>query len=191
MAIVLIVALGTNRAIGHRGALPWHIPEDLKRFRALTMGKPIVMGRKTFQSIGRALPGRLNIVVSRAGSGALDLPDGVARAASLAEALEIARRHYAGPAGAAGAGGDADGAGKEDVMVIGGGEIYREALPLADRLEVTFVEDAPADADAFFPEWRQSGEWRLVRAEPRSREGGSGGGPAYSFATYERVTPPS
>jgi dihydrofolate reductase len=190
MALVLVVALGTNRAIGRRGALPWHIPEDLKRFRALTMGKPIVMGRKTFQSIGRALPGRLNIVVSRAGPGALDLPDGVARAASLAEALEIARRHYAGRADAAGEEGGGDHP-ENDVMVIGGGEIYREALPLADRLEVTFVEDAPAAADAFFPEWRESGEWRLVRAEPRRGEGGSAGGPAYSFATYERVTPPS
>jgi dihydrofolate reductase len=170
MTLVLVVALGTNRAIGRAGALPWHISEDLKRFRALTMGKPIVMGRKTFQSIGRALPGRLNIVVSRRDPGALDLPDGVISAASLGEALEIARRHAGGPAG--------------EVMVIGGGEIYREALPLADRLEVTLVEDAPADADAFFPEWRESGEWRLVRAEPR-REGD----PAYSFATYERAAP--
>ncbi|HEY0523875.1 MAG TPA: dihydrofolate reductase [Stellaceae bacterium] len=176
MALVLVVALGTNRAIGRGGALPWHISEDLKRFRALTMGKPIVMGRKTFRSIGRALPGRLNIVVSR-DPGALDLPDGVARAASLGEALEIARRHAAGPE----AGG---GSGSADVMVIGGGEIYRAALPLADRLEVTLVEDAPADADAFFPEWRESGEWRLVDAGPR-REGD----PAYSFATYERAVP--
>jgi dihydrofolate reductase len=170
MEIVLIVAVAANGVIGAGNAIPWRLRTDQRRLKAITMGKPIVMGRKTFRSIGRALPGRLNIVVSR-DPGALDLPDGVARAASLAEALEIAREH-GGPA----AGGD--------VMVIGGGEIYREALPLADRLELTLVEDAPTDADAFFPEWRESGEWRLVHAEPR-REGG--GDPAYSFATYERV----
>src|SRR3546814_10388241 len=122
--IAFVVAMDRNRVIGRAGALPWRIPADLKFFKAVTMGKPVVMGRKTWQSIGRALPGRANIVVSRD-------PDfrseGAAAASSLDAALDRARA-IARPAGVA------------EVMVIGGAEIYALALPRADRLYITEVQ---------------------------------------------------
>ena len=127
--VVLIVAMALNRVIGKDGALPWRLSADLKRFRALTMGHPIIMGRKTFDSIGRALPGRRNIVISRNAQLAID---GVETATSLQSALEMT-------------------ASAEQVFVIGGEQIYRAALPLADRIELTLIEQ-DFDGDAWFPE---------------------------------------
>lgn len=141
MKISLIAAMDRNLAIGKDGALPWHLPDDLKRFKALTVGKPILMGRKTAQSLGRALPGRLNLVLTRSGR----VPfDGMQAVASLAEARRIAQA-----------------SGADELCVIGGGEIYALALPLATQLHLTLVDAEVVNADAFFPrfdvdDWREA-----------------------------------
>lgn len=135
--------MGRNRVIGVGGKMPWHLPADLRHFRQVTGDRPLIMGRRTWEAIGRALPGRTSIVLSR---GSLDLPAGVAHADTLEAALELA--------------------GPGDVMIIGGGELYRQTLPLAARMELSFV-DAEPEGDTTFPEW-DAGEWRLVsmRARP-------------------------
>ena len=136
--VSIIVATDQRGAIGRGGGLPWRLPDDLKRFKALTMGKPIVMGRKTWDSIGRPLPGRHNIVVTR--QPGLELP-GVSVVASLDEAVQAA--------------GDVP-----EVCVIGGAEIYRLALPRADVIHLTRVL-AVLDADTYFPALDAS-EWDEV-----------------------------
>jgi dihydrofolate reductase len=127
--VSIVVALDERGAIGHAGVLPWRLPEDLKRFKALTLGKPVVMGRKTWHSIGKPLPGRHNLVVTR--QRGLELPGGVTVVGSLEEALRQA--------------GDVP-----EVCVIGGADIYRQALPLTDVLHVTRVH-ATVAADTWFP----------------------------------------
>lgn len=139
--ITLVAAMASNRAIGLDGRMPWHLPRELKHFKQTTMGKPIAMGRKTWESIGRALPGRQNIVVTRNRDFAAP---GCDVAGSLEESIEIA-----------------NGA---EVMIIGGGQLYTEALPLADRMVLTLVDCAP-EADTWFPEW-DSADW--VEAASRS-----------------------
>ena len=134
--ISLIVAASTNNVIGNDGELPWRLSDDLKRFKAVTMGKPIVMGRKTFESIGRPLPGRQNIVISRQDGFAADGCDVVQ---SIEEAVEVA-------------------AAAEEIMVIGGSQIYAAFLPLADRIYLTRVH-AEVEGDAFFPSLDES-KWR-------------------------------
>jgi len=130
----IVVAVSENGVIGREGDMPWKLSTDLKRFKALTLGKPVVMGRKTFQSIGRPLPGRLNIVVSRdPGFSA----DGIATALSLDGAVDKARATAAE-------------LGVSEICIIGGGEIYRQALAFADTVHVTHVE-AEIDGDTFFP----------------------------------------
>jgi len=158
--IVLVAALGRNRVIGFNGGMPWHLPADLKHFKAVTLGHPVVMGRRTFESIGRALPGRLNIVVSRTLERA---PAGCERAGSLEEALGKAGR---GP-----------------VMVIGGGELYRAALPLARRMELTLVDAAPA-GDTEFPTWSQA-DWHLAAMQARPAD--SANAHRLVFCTLKRV----
>lgn len=145
--IALVVAVARNGVIGRGGVLPWHLGSDLKRFKALTVGKPIVMGRKTFAAIGRPLPDRTSIVVTR---DPIFQAAGVTVAHSPAEALEIA----ATIATATGAG---------EVAVIGGGEVFAEVLPYADRLYVTEVDAAPA-GDAIFPEI-DAADWEELRRE--------------------------
>lgn len=140
--IVLVAALGRNRVIGVDGAMPWHLPADLKHFKAITLGHPVVMGRRTFESIGRALPGRQNLVVSRTLGRA---PDGCTLARSLDDALARAN------SGA--------------VMVIGGGELYRAALPRARRMELTLVDAMPA-GDTEFPAWSHA-DWSLAAMQVR------------------------
>ncbi len=144
MQIVLIAAVAENGVIGRDGGMPWRLKSDMRHFRALTLGKPVVMGRKTYLSIGRPLPGRTNIVVSRdknfTVAGAIVAP-------SLEAALEAAR-------------GDAMRRGVDAVMVIGGADIYAQAMPLSHRLEITRVH-LTADGNAAFPPidpaaWRQS-----------------------------------
>ena len=136
-SITLIAAMARNRAIGIDGAMPGHLPGELQHFKAATMGKPIVMGRKTWESIGRPLPGRQNIVVtSRSGL----VARGCDLAASLDEAIALA-----------------NGA---EVMIIGGGHLYAQALPMADRLLLTLVDCEP-EADTWFPPWDRA-QWRLV-----------------------------
>jgi len=131
MKLAFVVAIAWNGVIGRDGGLPWRLSTDLKRFKAVTMGKPVVMGRKTWESIGKPLPGRLNIVVSRNPAFAAE---GALTARSFDEALEKARAESEA----------------EEICVIGGGEIYRQALSRADLLYVTHV-DAEIEGDAFFP----------------------------------------
>jgi dihydrofolate reductase len=139
--VSLIAAVAANGVIGRDGALPWHLPEDLKRFKALTMGHHIIMGRKTYESIGRLLPGRTSVIVTRN----RDLKvTGAIVATSIEEA--IARC-----------------AGDDEVFVIGGAQIYQAALPLADRMYLTLVQ-VPFEGDTRFPAW-DAAEW-----EPISRE---------------------
>jgi dihydrofolate reductase len=146
MLISIIVAMTPDRLIGAAGRLPWYLPDDLKRFRRLTMGHAIVMGRKTFSSIGRALPGRRNLVVSRN----LNPPqtEGVEWFHSLDEAVAAAGSK-----------------GETECFIAGGTEIYAEALKKAHRLYVTYVQrDFPFQGDTYFPMWDQT-EWSLVSHE--------------------------
>lgn len=168
LRLAVIVAAAANGVIGRDSALPWHLPEDLRYFKRVTMGKPIIMGRKTFESIGRALPGRTNIVISR---------DPAYRAAgarlvsSLGQAMRLAREIGAN-----------DGA--EEMVVIGGAGIYAQAIPRADRLYLTEVH-AEVAGDALLPEiaW---GEWCEVA---RERHAASAFNPHdYSFVIYERLS---
>ncbi len=133
--VAMIVAVGSNGVIGSQGGIPWRLPSDFAHFKRTTLGKPLIMGRKTFESIGRPLPGRTNIIVTRRRD---YRRVGAVVVSSLAEALEKARRVAV-----------ADGA--TEVMIGGGGEIYREAMPQAERLYVTHVEAAP-EGDAYFPD---------------------------------------
>lgn len=158
--ISLVVAASTNNVIGVAGALPWHLSDDLKRFKALTMGKPIVMGRKTFESIGRALPGRQNVVIT-----------------TQTEFVAVGCDVVSSPAAAIAA---TDGA--EDVMVIGGGEIYRLFLPLADCIYLTRV-NVELDGDTVFPVLDESAWHETAREEHSADESND-----YDFAilTYSR-----
>ena len=159
--ISLIVAASTDNVIGVAGGLPWHLSDDLKRFKALTMGKPIVMGRKTYESIGRALPGRQNIVITTQDEYAADGCDVVA---SVEEAIAVA--------------GDAD-----EVMVIGGGEIYRLFLPLAERIHMTRV-DVDVEGDTVFPEISDE-VWREVAREEHRADDANDHD--FAIVTYSRT----
>ncbi|MGE0251811.1 MAG: dihydrofolate reductase [Dongiaceae bacterium] len=134
--ITLIAAIAKNGVMGKGNQLPWHLPEDLKHFKAATLGKPVIMGRKTFQSLGRPLPKRTNIVISRHH---LDMPQGVEKASSLEEAIHI------GLAAAKQQGGD-------EICIVGGGDIYRQALPMIDKMILSRV-DLDVDGDTYFPAW--------------------------------------
>jgi dihydrofolate reductase len=159
MEIVLVAALARNGVIGADGALPWRLPDDLKRFKRLTLEKPIVMGRKTYASIGKPLPKRRNVVVSRTVS---EL-EGVEIVRSVEEALALL-------------------AGAPEICVIGGGEIYRAFLPIATKLELTHVE-TDVDGDASFPDVDPD-DWQLVAEELHPSDGAHPH--AMRFATYVR-----
>jgi dihydrofolate reductase len=167
VAVALVAAVAENGVIGAAGAMPWRLATDMKRFRVLTMGKPVIMGRKTFASIGKPLAGRTNIVVTRRRDFAAD---GVLVAASLDEALAAG----AEAAGETGAG---------EVMVIGGGEIYALAMPHADRLYITQVHARP-EGDAHFPPIDPA-TWRAVARE--EVPAGEKDTASTTFVTYERV----
>lgn len=161
--VVLVVAAADNGVIGRDGAIPWRIPEDLRRFKALTMGAPIVMGRKTWDSLPKKpLPGRTNIVVTRQ-------TGWTAEGAVTAHSLEDAIAKAGETAGEA-----------EEIFVIGGAEIYAAALPLATAIELTEVH-ADFDGDAVLPPLQ--GDWEEVFREGHQTEDGL----AYSFVTLERV----
>ncbi|MBI2713549.1 MAG: dihydrofolate reductase [Rhizobiales bacterium] len=134
MKIVLVAAIGENNVIGRDGQLPWRLKSDLAHFRKLTIDKPVVMGRKTFQSIGRALDRRTNIVITRDATFAAP---GVLTAASFPAALDLARK-------------DAVARGTDEIMIVGGSDIFAASLPLADRLEITHVRASP-EGDVTFP----------------------------------------
>ncbi len=157
MTVAVIAALARNRVIGQAGGLPWRIREDLQRFKHLTMGHALVMGRKTHESIGRPLPGRRNLVLTRDSS--YQTPAGVVRVSDLAAALEQCQR-----------------AGETMTFIIGGGEIYRQALPLADRLYLTRVH-RDVVGDTWFPDYDPS-EWTETEREDHD---------GYSFVNYLRV----
>lgn len=164
MRVSLIVAVAANRVIGRGGALPWRLPNDLRHFKAMTMGKPIVMGRQTFESIGRPLPGRTNIVVSRNPAFG---PDGAVVVNSFEAALDAAAA-----------------TGAEEVLVIGGAEVYAAALPVATRIYLTEVH-ARIEGDRFFPPLDPA-EW--VEAF-RERHAADDRHPyAYSFVELNRRT---
>ncbi len=163
MILSLIAAMSENRVIGQDGALPWRLPLDMRHFKDLTTGHTVIMGRKTFETLPAALPNRRNIVMTRDAS---YHPDGAEVARSLDDALQRA-------------------AGDDEVFVAGGGEVYRLALPRADRLYLTFVHIS-VDGDTHFPPFDDR-QWRLVRDErhePDDRHAH-----AFSFRTYERDTP--
>jgi dihydrofolate reductase len=159
MVITIIVAMGLDRVIGVEGHLPWHLPEDLKRFKGRTAGHTLVMGRRTFESLGgRPLPGRPHYVVSRnRPAAALDL---VAWFGSVAEAVEAARA-----------------AGERECFIAGGTGIFAEGLKIADRMDVTFVHKEGLKGDTYFPAWDEKA-WRAVK---RERVGEA------EFVDYERV----
>lgn len=155
MRTVIVAAVARNGVIGIDGRLPWRIPDDLARFKRLTTGHAVVMGRATFESIGRPLPGRTNIVLTRRPGWS---HDGVEVAGSLEEGVTLAKAR------------------DEDAYVSGGAEVYRTALNLADRLELTEV-DAEPEGDTWFPEVDWS-RWREVERKEH---------PGFSFVTYERA----
>ncbi len=155
--INIIVAIAKNNCIGQGGQLPWHIPEDLKRFKKLTMGKIVVMGRKTWESLPekfRPLPGRKNIVVTRQTN--YQVPDGVEVFSSVERALETHKNN--------------------EIFIIGGAEIYTQALPLADRLFVTHINKT-VEGDAFFPTILPT-IWQEQEREEH---------PGFSFVKYEKI----
>jgi dihydrofolate reductase len=166
MIISMVVAMGENRVIGRDGGLPWHIPGDLKLFKKTTMGKPIIMGRKTWESLGRPLPGRPHVVITRdikyKAVGAHVVHD-LDKALSVAQELAVALE-------------------EEEIMIIGGAEIYHLALAKADRLYLTEVALSP-DGDAFFPDFDIS-QWREIsRTAFPSADGAS----SYSLVIMESI----
>src|SRR5262249_14123565 len=152
-------ALSQNNVIGIENRLPWHLPADLKHFKTLTMNKPIIMGRKTYESIGRPLPGRRNIIISR--NPQFSAP-GCECVTSLSEALLLT-------------------AAAPEVMVIGGTQLIEAALPKADRLYLTFIHQ-DFDGDCFFPEWDRA-QWREISREDHTAD--SDNPYTFSFVTFE------
>jgi dihydrofolate reductase len=159
--ISLIVAMAEGRVIGMNNAMPWHLPADLKHFKAITSGKPVIMGRKTFESIGKALPNRHNIVISRNSS--YDAP-GCDVVGSLAEAINLVEH-------------------AQEICIIGGAQIFTEALPLADRLYLTFI-DLTVEGDTFFPDW-QAEQWTESAREQHSPDSQNAHG--LTFITLDRL----
>ena len=163
MELVLIAALDRHGAIGRDNDLPWRLPDDLKRFKALTLGKPVLMGRKTAQSLGRALPGRRNLVLTRSGQ----VPyEGMQAVASVEEALREAAN---------------DGA--QALCVIGGGEVYALCLPMATRMHLTHVDTLVEGADAFFPAF-DAGQWQVTAREAHAADAKHAF--AFEFVDYVR-----
>ena len=160
MKIAIVVAMSRNRVIGRDNALPWHASEDLKRFKRITTGRPIIMGRKTYASIGRPLPKRLNIVITRDRN---FHADGVVNAYSLEEALRLAQESMLG----------------DEAMVIGGAQIFELMLPMTQVIHLTEIE-LDVEGDTFFPRLDPT-EWREAARERNA------GPPPMSFVTLDRV----
>ncbi|RYY76721.1 MAG: dihydrofolate reductase [Gammaproteobacteria bacterium] len=168
MKLSLIVATAHDNVIGRNNELPWHLPQDLKYFKSVTLGKPIIMGRKTFESIGKPLPGRTNIVVTRQKDWNFS---GVLVAKGVEDALEVAQTFR-----------NELNTSTEEIMVIGGAEIYRSALPIADRVYLTKIDARIDGADAFFPEL-PSKQWKLIS----ELSGESDASIKHKFLVYDRV----
>lgn len=174
----IIAAVADNGAIGVRGGMPWHISEDLKYFKRVTMGCPVIMGRTTFESLGKPLPGRLNIVLSRSRG---DFPEGVVCVQSVEEAFRAAEKALAEMRSA---GSDDEVTAEERCFIIGGAKVYAQLLDCADRLYLTRVHAAVGDADAFFPEidtdvWREE-SCSETFTDPKS-------GIRFEFVVYSRT----
>ena len=165
MELVFVVARARNGVIGNAGTMPWHLPADLKRFKRLTVGKPVIMGRKTFESIGKPLPGRQNIVLTRDPDWHAD---GVTVVSNLAEAVAAAGLDPRARA--------------DGIMVIGGAQIYAEALPSATRIELTEIDAAPA-GDTILPPFDPA-RWRETARESHPAVAGA---PAFAFVTLVRA----
>lgn len=157
----MIVAHAGNRIIGKDNDMPWHLPADLAYFKKTTLGKPIIMGRKTYESIGRPLPGRKNIVISRDKN---YQAQGIETVTSVEDALALVQD-------------------VEEIMVIGGGAIYQHCMPAATRLYITHIE-ADVDGDTHFPSYDTTNEWQLVSSDKREKDDKN----AYdlNFCVYER-----
>jgi dihydrofolate reductase len=162
MSMQIVVAVAENDVIGRRNELPWRLPADLRHFKALTLGKPVLMGRRTYQSIGRALPGRLNLVLSRSCDFS---PEDCTVVPNLDRAYEAASP-------------------EAEIMVIGGAQIYRQCLPFTSRIHLTLVHTRVEDGDTFFDGWRGT-EWRESFRE--RHEADEKNSCAYSFVTLDRV----
>lgn len=165
LPLVMIAALADNRVIGLANKMPWHLPADLKHFKAMTLGKPIIMGRKTWDSLGRPLPGRLNLVVSRQ-------PDLQLEGAETFTRLDAARTRAEQWAREQGVG---------ELMLIGGAQLYAQALSQAQRLYLTRIEADP-EGDAFFPAFDEA-QWQRVDSQAHPAEGEA---PAYRFEIWQR-----
>jgi dihydrofolate reductase len=164
-AVELVVAVAENDVIGRANQLPWHLPADLRHFKALTMGQHIAMGRKTYESIGRALPGRTSWVLSRSSSFA-------PADCKIVRSLDEARSAVGG---------------ESFLMVIGGAEVYRLCLPSARRIHLTLVHTQIKDGDTFFKDWRRP-EW--IESSRERHEADLNNAYAYSFVTLERAKDP-
>jgi dihydrofolate reductase len=149
MILSLIVAIAEDSAMGKDNRLPWHLPADLKFFKRVTMGKPVIMGRRTFESVGRPLPGRLNIVLS---SGRPELPEGVLLYDGLDAAIERIAQEAA-----------------EEAFIIGGSRVFADAMPRLQRMYITRIRTTVPDADTFFPHVDHS-QWKLVWTEDHAAD---------------------
>lgn len=163
MVISHIVAMAENRVIGRAGGMPWHIPEDFKFFKATTMGHAMIMGRKTWESIGRALPGRLTIVVTRTQDFAV--PEGVVVKPSIEAAIDYCGKHSEDWG--------------EEIFIVGGGDIYKQSLPKTNRIYLTMIHKT-VDGDTVYPEFSQS-EFHQTTSEPHLDAA-----VPFTFTTWER-----
>lgn len=164
MRISMVMAMDVNRLIGKDGGMPWHISADLKYFKRITMAKPLIMGRKTFDSIGKPLPGRSNIVVTRNQEWAMD---GVQAAATLEEAISIAKQHEC-----------------DEAMIIGGASICEAAMPITDRLYLTLIDHEFEDGDTWLHSYN-AGDWMEVSSE--SHDETEDGGYRFTYYVFDRI----
>jgi dihydrofolate reductase len=167
MTLSIIAAVANNNVIGRDNQLPWHMPADLKWFKTLTSGHHLLMGRRTYESVGKPLPGRITVVITRSAGYA---PDGVAIARSLDEAIS-----------------KAEAAGDPEIFIGGGAEIFNQVLHRANRMYLTRIHTEP-EGDTFFPEFDDVNEWHLVDSE--HHEADERNPHPYSFLTYERSDVP-
>ncbi|RJE75668.1 diacylglycerol kinase [Pseudoalteromonas sp. MSK9-3] len=161
MIISMIAAMAHNRVIGQDNKMPWHLPADLQHFKRITLNKPVIMGRKTFESIGRPLPNRRNIIISRNSD---YYAEGIEVVTSADAALELA-------------------AGTEEVMIIGGGLVYEQFLPLCERLYLTFI-DLHVEGDTRFPDYEEVADWAVV--DTQSHEPNEKNKCSYKFVTLQK-----
>ena len=160
--ISLVVAAATNNGIGKDGKMPWHLPNDMKHFKNVTWGMPIVMGRKTFESFPKPLPNRTHIIITRQKD--YEAPEGCLVASSLKKAIDLCPK-------------------EEEVFIIGGGEIYKQSIEIADKIDLTRVHTT-IEADTFFPEINPE-KWKLLHSEKHSKD--ERHLYDYSFESYSKI----